>query len=88
MKRLQRAWRFCGYEMAVDGSRWQFLGRAPSRLGQRDAIDNEFFRMADLAKFALHSLRADHDLVSSWSADSRRALADESGCHVRFPNVA
>ena len=29
--------------MAVDGSRWQFLGRARSRLASRNAIDNEFF---------------------------------------------
>jgi hypothetical protein len=28
--------------MAVDGSRWQFLGKSPSRLAPRDAIDNRF----------------------------------------------
>ena len=30
MKQLQRAQRFCGSTMAVDGSRWQFLGRSPT----------------------------------------------------------
>ena len=42
--------------MAVDGSRWQFLGRSPSRLVPRVAIDNEFFRMAVVANFALRGL--------------------------------
>jgi hypothetical protein len=32
--------------MAVDGSRWQFLRRAPNRLAPRDAIENEFFARA------------------------------------------
>jgi hypothetical protein len=49
MKRLQRASWFRGSKMAADGSRWQFLGRSPIRLAPRDAIDNEFFRMADEA---------------------------------------
>jgi hypothetical protein len=44
MKRLNRSQRFCGYKMALDGSRWQVLGRSPIRLAPRDAIDNEFFR--------------------------------------------
>ena len=30
--------------MAVDGSRWQFLGRSPIRPAPRNAIDNEFFK--------------------------------------------
>ena len=63
--------------MAADGSRWQFLGRAPSRLAPRDAIDNEFFEMADEAKFALHYLVVNHGVVSSWSADSRRTGSTE-----------
>ena len=29
IERLKRVYRFCGGKMAVDGSRWQFLGRAP-----------------------------------------------------------
>jgi hypothetical protein len=29
-----------------------------------------------------------HGVVSSWSADSRRAIAHESGCPIGFPNVA
>ena len=29
MNRLQRTKRFCGYKMAADGSRWQFLGGSP-----------------------------------------------------------
>ncbi len=39
IERLQRASRLCGYKMAVDGSRWQFLGRAPIRPAPRHAID-------------------------------------------------
>ncbi len=31
IERLKRVSRLCGYKMAVDGSRWQFLGRVPSR---------------------------------------------------------
>jgi hypothetical protein len=44
--------------------------------------------MADEAKFALHSLVVNHGVVSSWSADSRRAIAHESGYPIGFPNVA
>jgi hypothetical protein len=29
-----------------NGNRWQFLGRAPSRVAPRDAIDEEFFGRA------------------------------------------
>ena len=64
------------------------MERAPSPLASRDAVDNEFFRMADLAKFALHRLLVDPGLVSSWSADSRRAIAHVSGSPIGFPNVA
>jgi hypothetical protein len=102
------------------------LGRAPIPLAPRGAIDNEFFRMADLAKFAhhrarsgtgfqpvsedptgkmpvlhkpaepdcfeakfaLHSLVVDRGVVSSWSADLRRAMAHESGSPIGFLNVA
>jgi hypothetical protein len=44
--------------------------------------------MADEAKFALHSVLIDHGVLASWSADSQRAIAHESGCHIGFPNVA
>ena len=88
MKRLQRSQRLCGYKMAVDGSRWQVLGRSPIRVAPRDAVDNEFIRMADLAKFALRSLQVDHGLVSSWSTNSRRTIAHESGSPIGFLNVA
>ena len=40
LKRLQRSNRFCGSKMAVDGSRWQFLGRSPIRLAPRRATTN------------------------------------------------
>ena len=73
--------------MAVDGSRWQFLGRSPIRLAPRDAIDDEFFRMAEVAKFALQNLLVDHGLVSSRTADTRRAIAHESGSPIGFLNV-
>jgi hypothetical protein len=64
------------------------LGRAPSRLALGDAIDREFFRMVAVVKFALHSVVDDHGIVSSWLADSRRAIAHESGSHFGFLNVA
>jgi hypothetical protein len=44
--------------------------------------------MADEAKFALHHLVVNDGVVSSWSADSRRAIARESGCQIGFPKVA
>jgi hypothetical protein len=40
------------------------------------------------AKFVLHSLVVNHGVISSWSADSRRAIAHESGCQIGFLNVA
>jgi hypothetical protein len=40
------------------------------------------------AKFTLHSLLVDHGVESSWSADSRRAIAHESGSPIGFLNVA
>jgi hypothetical protein len=64
------------------------LGRAPSSLALGDAIDNEFFRIVAVVTFALHSLVVDHGIVSSWLADSRRAIAHESGSHFGFFNVA
>jgi hypothetical protein len=70
------------------GRSWQFLGRAPSRLALGDAIDNEFFRMDAVVKFALHSVVVDHVVVSSWLADSPRAIAHESGSQFGFLNVA
>jgi len=73
IERLKWVYRFCRDKMAVDGSRWQFLGRATSRFAPRGAIDNEFFRMADLAKFALYSLLFAQRFVPSWYADSQRA---------------
>jgi hypothetical protein len=74
--------------MAVNGSTWQFLGGAPSGVAPRDAIDNEFFRTDDLAKFALLSPVVDHGVVSSWSDNSRRAVAHESGSPIGCPAVA
>jgi hypothetical protein len=44
--------------------------------------------MADEARFTLHNLLVDHGVVSSWTADSRRAIAHESGSSFGFPNVA
>jgi hypothetical protein len=72
-------------------SRWQYMagfGKVSGRLAPHDAIDNEFFRMADLAKFALHSKVVNDGVVSSWSADSRRVIAYESGSLFGIPNVA
>jgi hypothetical protein len=74
--------------MTGNGSRWQVLGRAPSRLALGDAIDREFFRMVAVVKFALHSVVVDHGVVSSWLADPRRAIAHESGSQFGFLNVA
>jgi hypothetical protein len=44
--------------------------------------------MADEAKFALHNLVVNDGVVSSWLADSRRAIAHESGPPIGFLNVA
>ena len=44
--------------------------------------------MADKAKFALHSLLIDNGVVMSWTADSRCAIAHESGSPIGLPNVA
>jgi hypothetical protein len=44
--------------------------------------------VADVAKFALHCLAVDHGVVSSWLADSRRAVARESGFQIGFLKVA
>jgi hypothetical protein len=44
--------------------------------------------MTDEAKFALHSLVVERGVVSSWSADSPRATAHESGSQFGFTNVA
>jgi hypothetical protein len=44
--------------------------------------------MADEAKFALRCVLIDRGVVSSWSADSRRAIAHKSVCQIGFPNVA
>jgi hypothetical protein len=44
--------------------------------------------MADLAKFALRGLLVDQGAVSSWPADSRRAIAHYSDSTISFPNVA
>jgi hypothetical protein len=44
--------------------------------------------MADDAKSVLHSLVVKHGVLSSWIADSRRAIAHESGSPICFPNVA
>ena len=43
---------------------------------------------ADEAKFALHSRVVDYGVVLSSPADSRRTVANESGSHIGFPNVA
>jgi hypothetical protein len=64
------------------------LGRSPIRLAPRDAIDNEFFRMADEAKFAQSCVLIDRGVVSTWSADSRRAITHESVCQIGLPNDA
>jgi hypothetical protein len=40
------------------------------------------------AKFTLHSLLVDPGVVSSWSADSRRAIAHQSVSPTGSPNVA
>ena len=40
------------------------------------------------AKFTLYNLIVNHAVVSSWSADSRRAIAHESGSLIGFPKVA
>jgi hypothetical protein len=37
--------------MAADGSRWQLLERAPSRLAPRDAIGGDFLGIAEVAQF-------------------------------------
>jgi hypothetical protein len=44
--------------------------------------------MAFEARFTLDSLLVDHGVVSSWSAESRRAIAHESGSPIGFLNVA
>jgi hypothetical protein len=44
--------------------------------------------MAGEAKFALHGLLVDRGVASSWSADSRQAIAHESSSPISFPNVA
>jgi hypothetical protein len=44
--------------------------------------------MAADAKFVLHSLVVKHVVLSSWLADSRRAIAHESDSPIGFPNVA
>jgi hypothetical protein len=42
------------------------FGKVSGRLAPPEAIDNEIFRMADLAKFALHNLVVNDGAVSSW----------------------
>jgi hypothetical protein len=44
--------------------------------------------MADDARFTLNSLLVDHGTVSSRTADSRRAIAPESGFPIGIPGVA
>jgi hypothetical protein len=44
--------------------------------------------MADDANFTFHSVLVDHGVVSSWTADTRRAIAHESGFPIGFPSVA
>jgi hypothetical protein len=71
--------------------KWQWMagfGKVSGRRAPRDAIDNEFFRMVAVVKFALHSVVVDHGVVSSWLADSRRTIAHESGSQFGFLNVA
>jgi hypothetical protein len=44
--------------------------------------------MANESMLVLRSLLTDHAVLSSWSVDSRRATAHESGSHFGFLNVA
>ena len=64
------------------------FGKVPDPSRLRDAIENEFFRW--LTKPGSRSLAcwSSTVFVSSWSADSRRAIAHESGSRIGFPNVA
>jgi hypothetical protein len=48
--------------MAVDGSRWQFLGRSPA-VSPRDAVDNEFLRYVDPSTISTPTGMLDPDAI-------------------------
>jgi hypothetical protein len=73
--------------MAADGSRWQLLGRVPSRLAPRGAIGGDFLGMAEEAQFDFRNLLIVHCLVSSQSAASPTTLIQQSSCRTNYRNV-
>ena len=71
--------------MAVDGSRWQVLGRSPSPLAPRGTLDNEFFRWLTKPGSLSTDCWSTMVFVSSRSADSRRTSPMNRALRLAFP---
>jgi hypothetical protein len=74
-------------KMAVDGSRWQLLGRARSHFAPRDAIAGDFLGIAEETQFDFRNLLIDHRHVPSDSAASPNFLIPQMGCRTDSHNL-